>query len=97
MPINNLIKEMEGQRGLLQIILFLQTNGETISGKLYNNPPEIKISNNSTATRALQILLKNQIIKKRQSKKTRAIYYSLTKKGEKIALCLKDIEKLLSQ
>ncbi len=97
MGTNNIIKEIEGQRGILQIVLYLQQNGETISGKLYNNHPDIEISNNSTCSRALKVLIKNKVIKKRKATKNRAIYYSLTPKGEKIAKCLNDIEELLSQ
>jgi hypothetical protein len=51
------IIEIEGQRGALQIMLVLQRNGEILYGKLYNNKPLIKISNNSTAKRALELLL----------------------------------------
>ena len=53
---NKKIIELEGQRGVLQILLTLQRNGEILYGKLYNNKPLVEISNNLTAKRALNLL-----------------------------------------
>ena len=55
------IIELEGQRGVLQIILLLQKNRELLYGKLYNNKPHVVISNNSTAKRAINVLIKNDL------------------------------------
>ena len=97
MCVNENIVEIEGQRGILQIILTLHKNGETISCNLYNNPPKIKISNNSTSRRAIKILKKHKLIQKRKSKKNRAIYYKLTDKGNKFAECIITMEKILNE
>ncbi|MEF8879072.1 MAG: winged helix-turn-helix transcriptional regulator [Candidatus Thermoplasmatota archaeon] len=97
MCINKNIIEIEGQRGILQIILTLHENGETVSGELYNNSPKIKISNNTTAKRAIKILQKHNLVKKRISNKNRAIYYKLTHKGEEIAECIHTMEKILKE
>ena len=98
MTINPKIKELEGQRGILQIPLVLQKNGEILYRKLYNNKPLVEISNNSTAKRALQILLKhNLIVEKNNGNKSKAIYYSLTDKGKRFAELIKEIEKILEE
>ncbi len=97
MCINDCIIELEGQRGILQIVLILHKNGETVSCELYNNPPKIRISNNTTAKRAIEILQKHKLIKQRISKKNRAIYYTLTEKGNKFAECIITMEKILNE
>ena len=95
MAINEKLIELEGQRGIFQILIFLHQNGEMISGRLYNNKPEINISNNITANRALEILLKHDLICKKEMDNNRAIYYCLTVRGSKICKCIRDMEKIL--
>lgn len=65
MSINHKIIEIEGQRGVLQIMMVLQRNGELLYGRLYNNSPLVEISNNSTAKRALEKLLRYDLIHER--------------------------------
>jgi predicted transcriptional regulator len=96
MAINKKIKELEGQRGVLQIMLVLQKNGELLYGKLYNNKPLIEISNNSTAKRALEILLKHNLIYERKTE-GKAKYYRLTNKGEQFAELIDKMEKILEE
>lgn len=98
MGINPKIKELEGQRGVLQIMLVLQQNGEILYGKLYNNKPLVEISNNSTAKRALQLLLKHNLVAKRGGESgSKAIYYRLTAKGKRFAQLLTEMEKILEE
>ncbi|MEF8847793.1 MAG: hypothetical protein V5A68_01510 [Candidatus Thermoplasmatota archaeon] len=97
MRINEKLVEIEGQRGTLQIARCLIDNGETLYCHLYDNNPMVKISNNSTAKRALNILQKHELVKKRKSQKRRAIYYKLTKKGERFAKLIMEIEKVLNE
>jgi len=98
MPINPKIKEIEGKRGGLQIPLVLHQNGEIIYSKLYNNKPLIEISNNSTAKRALQILLKyNLIVERNGENGSKALYYRLTTKGKRFAELIREMEKLLEE
>ncbi len=96
MPMNIIIKEIEGQRGILQIILYLQQNGEQRYGNLYNNKPHLEISNNETAKRALLILKRHRLIKCKH-RKNNALYYCLTEKGQRFAQCINDIENLLTK
>ena len=95
--INKKIVELEGQRGILQILLALQRNGELINRNLYNNQSIVKISNNSTAKRALVILQRHGFITQRSTEKQRAIYYRLTEKGERCAQLINELEKLLDE
>lgn len=97
MCINDNIIEIEGQRGILQIVLTLHENGETVSGELYNNSPKVKISNNITAKRAIKILQKHNLIKERCHKRNKGIYYKLTQKGKKFAECILTMEKILNE
>jgi predicted transcriptional regulator len=85
----------EDQRGTLQIILALQQNGEILYGNLYNNKALVEISNNSTAKRALDLLLKHGLIGQRPFEGKKAIYYRLSKKGEQFAQLINEIESLL--
>ena len=91
------IIELEGQRGILQIMLVLQRNGEILYGKLYNNKPLIEISNNSTAKRALQILLKHDLIYVRETDGSKAKYYRLTDKGKQFANLISKMEQILEE
>ena len=91
------IIELEGQRGILQIMLVLQRNGEILYGKLYNNKPLIEISNNSTAKRALQILLKHDFIYVRETEGSKAKYYRLTDKGKQFANLISKMEQILEE
>jgi hypothetical protein len=91
------IIELEGQRGVLQIILLLQKNGELLYGKLYNNKPHVEISNNSTAKRALDLLKKNNLINERNSKTGKAKYYRLTDKGIRFADLINKMELILEE
>ena len=93
MIVNKKIIEIEGQRGILQIILVLQRNGEILYGKLYDNKPLVEISNNSTAKRALKILLKHDLINARETKGSKARYYRLTDKGTRFASLINEMEK----
>ncbi len=95
MPVNRKIIDLEGQRGTLQIILALQQNGEILYGNLYNNKSLVEISNNSTAKRALDVLLRHGLIVQKPYEGKKAIYYRLSKKGERFAKLLNDIESLL--
>jgi predicted transcriptional regulator len=97
MTVSKKIIEMEGQRGILQIIMVLKRNGEILYGKLYNNKPLIEISNNSTAKRALKILLKNNLICLREIDGSKAKYYSLTNKGKKFANLISKMEQILDE
>ncbi len=97
MAINEKLIEIEGQRGIFQILVYIHQNGEILSGKLYNNKPDIRISNNTTAKRALEILIKHELVYKKDNTTNRAIYYSLTDKGSKFCECLKQIEKILGE
>jgi predicted transcriptional regulator len=97
MAISKKIVEIEGQRGVLQIISVLQRNGEILYGRLYDNKPLIEISNNSTAKRALHILLKYKLIYEREIKGGKARYYRLTTKGTRFANLIGEMEKILEE
>jgi len=97
MPISKKLIEIEGQRGLLQIMLVLQRNGEILYGKLYNNKPLVEISNNSTAKRALELLLKYHLISERETKGRKAKYYCLSDKGVRVANLINEMEKILEE
>ena len=89
--------EIEGQRGVLQIIMVLHEKGELLYGNLYNNKPLVEISNNSTAKRALGILLKQKFIREKIVRSRKAKYYCLTEKGERFAKLLVKMEQLLEE
>ena len=91
------IIELEGQRGVLQIILLLQKNRELLYGKLYNNKPHVEISNNSTARRALELLLKHNLIYEREVERGKAKYYRLTDKGKRFASLINSRGKILEE
>jgi DNA-binding HxlR family transcriptional regulator len=95
MPINRKIIELEGQRGTLQIMLALQKYGEILYGNLYNNKSLVEISNNYTAKRALDVLLRYGLVVQKPYEGKKAIYYRLSKKGERFAKLLNEIESLL--
>jgi DNA-binding HxlR family transcriptional regulator len=95
MPVSKKIIELEGQRGTLQIMLVLQQNGEILYGNLYNNKSLVQISNNSTAKRALTLLLKHGLIVQRPFEGKKVLYYRLSKKGEQFALLINEMESLL--
>lgn len=97
MTISKNIKEIEGQRGILQILLILQLNGEMLYGNLYNNPPHVEISNNTTAKRAIGLLRKHKLIKQKKVKGKKGIYYCLTDKGKRFTNCINDMEKILTE
>ena len=97
MTINHKIIEIEGQRGSLQIMLVLQRNGEILYGNLYNNKPLVEISNNSTAKRALKLLLKHNLIHERGEKRGKAKYYRLTDKGTRFASLVDQMEQILEE
>jgi len=91
------IIDIEGQRGVLQIISVLHRNGELLYSKLYNNKPFIEISNNSTAKRALEKLIKYSLIVERVADGGNAKYYCLTDKGKRFANLINKMEKLLEE
>ena len=97
MAVEKSILEIEGQRGILQILLVLHENGDMLYAHLYNNPSLINISNNSTAKRALDILLKFELIRERKEKGKRAIYYCLTEKGKKFTRQVCVMRKILTE
>ncbi len=97
MTVNKKIVEIEGQRGILQIILTLQKNGEVLYANLYNNKALVEISNNTTAKRALDLLLRHGLISQRAFEGRKAIYYSLTPKGQRFANHLMQIEQILEE
>jgi len=97
MIINKKIKEIEGQRGILQIISVLHRNGELLYSKLYNNKPLIEISNNSTAKRALEKLLKYSLINEKVADGGNAKYYCLTEKGKRFASLINKMGKILEE
>ncbi|MFW6174012.1 MAG: hypothetical protein ACOC5T_09730 [Elusimicrobiota bacterium] len=97
MVVSKKLIEIEGQRGALQIMLALQRNGEILYGNLYNNKPFVEISNNSTAKRAIAILLKHKLINERKTENRKAKYYRLSKRGTHIANLLVKIEKILDE
>ena len=97
MTVNKKIIELEGQRGALQIMLALYQNGEILYANLYNNKPLVEISNNSTAKRALDVLLRHGLVSQRDADgKRKATYYSLTDKGQRIAKLIIEIADLLN-
>lgn len=89
--------ELEGQRGILQITIVLQKNGEVLYGNLYNNKSLVEISNNTTAKRALDLLLRNRLISQRAFEGRKAIYYRLTPKGERFAQLITQMEQILEE
>ncbi|UCD14203.1 MAG: hypothetical protein JSW60_01975 [Thermoplasmatales archaeon] len=97
MTVSKKLIEIEGQRGILQIMLVLQRNGEILYGKLYNNKPFVEISNNSTAKRALALLLKHHLINERERDDRKAKYYRLSDKGIRIATLINKMEKILEE
>ena len=97
MTINKKIIELEGQRGILQIMITLKKNGEVLYGNLYNNKSLIEISNNSTAKRALDLLERHGLITQRGFEGKRAIYYRLTPKGERFAQLIIQMEQILEE
>lgn len=97
MVTNKKIIEIEGQRGILQIISILHRNKEVLYGKLYNNKPFVEISNNSTAKRALEKLLQLNLIHERVVERGKARYYRLTDKGNRFALLIDKMEKILEE
>jgi DNA-binding HxlR family transcriptional regulator len=97
MTINKKIIELEGQRGILQIILTLQKNGEVLYAHLYNNKSLVEISNNTTAKRALDLLLRHGLISQRAFEGRKAIYYRLTPKGERLAHLISEMEQVLEE
>ena len=94
---NKKIKEIEGQRGILQIISVLHRNGELLYSKLYNNKPLVEISNNSTAKRALEKLIKYSLVYERVADGGNARYYRLTDKGKRFATLINKMGKLLEE
>ena len=97
MAVNKKIVELEGQRGALQIMLVLQRNGEILYGKLYNNRSLVEISNNSTAKRALKLLLKHDLIFEKGVERGKAKYYHLTDKGTRFASLIGQMEQILEE
>jgi len=97
MTVSKKLIEIEGQRGLLQIMLVLQRNGEILYGKLYNNKALVEISNNSTAKRALALLLKHNLINERGIEGRKAKYYSLSDRGVRVASLVSEMEKILEE
>jgi len=97
MAVQKQLLEIEGQRGILQILLVLKENGDTLTVKLYNNPSIINISNNVTAKRALDILLKYELVRQRREKGKRAVYYCLTEKGKKFTSHVCILQKILTE
>jgi len=97
MTVNRKIIELEGQRGILQIVLTLQRNGEVLYANLYNNKALVEISNNTTAKRALDILLRHGLIQQRAFEGRKAIYYRLTPKGERFAKLITQMEEILEE
>lgn len=97
MAVHKHLLEIEGQRGILQILLVLKENGDTLYANLYNNPSVINISNNVTAKRALDILLRHELIRQRREKGKRAIYYCLTDKGKKFTSHVCVMQRILTE
>ena len=95
MTVNRKIVELEGQRGIMQIMLTLKKNGEVLYGQLYNNKTLVEISNNSTAKRALDLLMRHGLISQRPFEGKKAIYYRLTPKGERFAQLITEMEQIL--
>jgi hypothetical protein len=91
------IVDIEGQRGFFQIILSLYENPEMLQSQLYNNRPYISISNNSTAIRAIGLLVKYHLVEEKKKDGSNAKYYRLTKKGQDCAKLLLDLQDLLIQ
>ena len=97
MTVNKKIVELEGQRGILQIIITLQRNGEVLYANLYNNKTLVEISNNTTAKRALDLLLRHGLISQRAFEGRKAIYYRLTPRGERFADLITQMEQILEE
>ena len=94
---NKKIIEIEKQRGLMQILLVLHNNGETMFGKLYCNKSLTDIGNNITAERAINVLMKHNLVNLRITKGSKAKYYSLTNKGVCLANIIKEMDKILNE
>ncbi len=75
----------------------LHRNGEVLYSKLYNNKPLVEISNNSTAKRALEKLIKYSLISERVADGGNARYYRLTEKGKRLAILINKMEKILDE
>jgi hypothetical protein len=97
MTISKKLIELEGQRGVLQIILVLQRNGEILYGRLYNNKPLVEISNNSTAKRAISLLDNYNLISERGVEGGKAKYYCLTERGKRFADLVGKMEQILEE
>lgn len=78
----NWIVNVEGQRGFFQILILLHRKNELLQSQLYNNKPDISISNNETAMRAINLLMKYGLVREKRKKKNNGKYYSLTEQGQ---------------
>lgn len=94
---HNCIIDIEGQRGFFQILLLLHEKSEVLQRQLYNNKPNISISNNATAIRALTLLMKYDLILEKRKEENNGKYYCLTRKGRKCAQLFTQLQNLLEQ
>lgn len=94
---NKCLIDIEGQRGFFQILLALNEEAELLQSQLYNNKPVISISNNATALRAINLLLKYKLITAKKKKESNGKYYVITEKGRECAELIIQFYKLLQQ
>lgn len=97
MPLRECLREIEGQRGFFQILLYLNEESEVLQSHLYNNKPKIAISNNSTATRAIALLKKYKLVVEKKMERSNARYYLLTSKGRTCAQLLTQLQESIEQ
>lgn len=95
MPSQECILDIEGQRGFFQILLLLNEHKEMFQSQLYNNRPHVSISNNITASRALDLLLKYKLVVEKKKAGSNAKLYMLTDKGRDCAKLIIELQHLL--
>jgi len=93
MEINNKIREIDRQRHILLVLLYLQKSGEVIFSKLYT---DLKV-NNQIMDRIIYILKNLDLLKERNIVGSNVRLLSLTHKGMRVAEKLREIEKILEE
>jgi len=93
MEINNKIREIDRQRHILLVLLYLQKSGEVIFSKLYT---DLKV-NNQIMDRIIYILKNLDLLKERNIVGSNVRLLSLTLKGIRVAEKLREIEKILEE
>lgn len=89
------LTKIEGQRGFFQILLALNEESELLQSQLYNNKPLLSISNNATALRAINLLVKYNLITVKKKRESNGKYYVITDKGRKCAELFMQLHELI--